>query len=147
MASSAAGRIPSDLAAWTRAGTAFSAAGPMLPRAFADHWRTLASRSFRQRMRAGTASFAGAIGKRFVYVPMPVAIAKALFTPKPVQGFFGLPREALDYFDDAVWHDATQATRELAGLGIECPSLADYVPQLVAFYRRHRETVRRSAMI
>jgi thioester reductase-like protein len=91
--------------------------------------------------------FARAIGKRFVYVPVPRAMAKAFFTPKPVQKFFGLPPEALDYFDDPVRHDATQATRELAALGIECPSLADYVPQLVAFYRQHKETVRRSAII
>jgi thioester reductase-like protein len=91
--------------------------------------------------------FAGAIGKKFVYVPMPMAIARAFFTPKPVQRFFGLPPQALDYFDDPVRHDATQATRALAALGIECPNLADYVPRLVAFYRRHRETVRRSAMI
>ena len=91
--------------------------------------------------------FAGAIGKKFVYVPVPIAMAKAFFTPRPVQSFFGLPPEALDYFDDPVRHDATQATRELAALGIECPSLADYVPKLVAFYRQHKHTVRRSAMI
>jgi len=91
--------------------------------------------------------FARAIGKKFVYVPVPIAMAKAFFTPRPVQNFFGLPPEALDYFDDPVRHDATQATRELAALGIECPSLADYLPKLVAFYRQHKETVRRSAMI
>ena len=91
--------------------------------------------------------FARAIGKTFVYVPLPLAMAKAFFAPKRVQTFFGLPKEALDYFDDPVLHDASQATRELAALGIACPSLADYVPRLVDFYRRHRETVRRSAMI
>jgi thioester reductase-like protein len=91
--------------------------------------------------------FAEAIGKRFVQVPVPMGIAKALFGPVPVQRFFGMPKEALDYFDDPVRHDATLATRDLGELGISCPRLADYVTHLVAFYRSHREGVRRGAMI
>ena len=55
--------------------------------------------------------FAEAIGKSFVYLPVPMAVAKAFFSPKPVQRFFGMPLEALDYFDDPVRHDTTQATQ------------------------------------
>jgi thioester reductase-like protein len=91
--------------------------------------------------------FAEAIGKSFVHVPVPMAVAKAFFAPKPVQRFFGMPQQALDYFDDPVRHDTTLATRDLAELGIECPRLADYVPRLVAFYLAHRDSVRREAMI
>jgi thioester reductase-like protein len=91
--------------------------------------------------------FAEAIGKRFAYVPVPMAVAKAFFAPKPVQRFFGMPRETLDYFDDPVRHDTTQATHDLGEVGLECPRLADYIPRLVAFYRAHRGTVRRGAMI
>jgi thioester reductase-like protein len=91
--------------------------------------------------------FAHAAGKKFAYLPVPMAVAKALFAPRLVQGFFGMPPQALDYFDDAVRHDATQATKDLAELGVECPHLADYVPTLVAFYRQHKDTVRQSAMI
>ncbi len=91
--------------------------------------------------------FAEAIGKRFVYLPVPMAAAKALFAPKPVQRFFGLPQQALDYFDDPVRHDTAQATQDLGELGIECPRLADYIPKLVAFYRAHRDDVRREAMV
>src|SRR6266540_4268738 len=96
MASSAAGRIPSDFAAWTRAGTAFSAAGPMLPRAFADHWRTFPSRSLRERIRAGTASLAcGPMFSRAMAAPTRtestgsprvaarVGTAARPFSPKP----------------------------------------------------------------
>jgi thioester reductase-like protein len=90
--------------------------------------------------------FAEAIGKTFAYVPVPMAVAKAFFAPKPVQRFFGMPLQALDYFDDPVRHDTAQATQDLGELGIECPRLADYLPRLVAFYRSHRETVRREAM-
>jgi thioester reductase-like protein len=91
--------------------------------------------------------FAEAIGKSFLYVPVPMALAKATFAPKPVQRFFGLPVQALDYFDDPVRHDTTQATKDLAELGIECPRLAHYLPRLVTFYAAHRDEVRREAMV
>ena len=91
--------------------------------------------------------FAEAIGKSFVQVPVPMRVAKALFSPRPVQRFFGMPQEALDYFDDPVRHDTTQASQDLGELGIECPRLAEYIPRLVAFYRDHRDAVRREAMI
>jgi thioester reductase-like protein len=91
--------------------------------------------------------FAEAIDKRFVQVPVPLPVARAFFSPRPVQRFFGMPAEALDYFDDPVRHDTTQASRDLGELGIECPRLGDYVANLVAFYRSHREEVRREAMI
>jgi len=57
------------------------------------------------------------------------------------------PAEALDYFDDAARHDATEATADLRALGLECPSFADYVPRLVDFYLRQRNEVRSEAMI
>jgi thioester reductase-like protein len=91
--------------------------------------------------------FARAIGKSFAQVPVPLAVARTLFAPKPVQRFFGLPVQALDYFDDPVRHDTTVASEDLAPLGIACPRLADYVSRLVAFYRTHREGVRSEAMV
>jgi thioester reductase-like protein len=91
--------------------------------------------------------FAAAIGKTFAFVPVPMSVAKALFAPKPVQRFFGMPVQALDYFDDPVRHDTTQATKDLGELGIECPRLEDYLPRLVSFYRAHRDDVRTGAMV
>jgi thioester reductase-like protein len=91
--------------------------------------------------------FAKAIDKKFVQVPVPLRVARAFFSPRPVQRFFGMPVEALDYFDDPVRHDTSLATRDLGELGIECPRLADYLPRLVEFYRAHREQIRREAMI
>jgi uncharacterized protein YbjT (DUF2867 family) len=89
---------------------------------------------------------AEAIGKRFAFVPVPMAVAKAFFFPGPVQRFFGMPVQALDYFDDPARHDTAEATKDLDALGIECPRLADYLPRLVSYYGAHRETVRRGAM-
>jgi thioester reductase-like protein len=91
--------------------------------------------------------FARELGKRFAYVPVPKAVARALFAPKPVQRYFGMPVQTLDYFDHPCRYDTTQATRDLSPLGVECPPLASYAARLVAFYRAHRDAVRRSAMV
>jgi len=90
--------------------------------------------------------FARSIGKRFVQVPVPLGLARAVFHPRFVQSFFGMPKEALDYFDDPVRHDTTASVRALSPLGIECPPLRDYIGTLVGFYRTHRSSVRREAM-
>ena len=80
-------------------------------------------------------------------MPVPLTVARAFFSPSPVQRFFGMPVQALDYFDDPVRHDTEVASHDLGELGIECPALADYIPQLVAFYREHRDGVRSEAMV
>jgi thioester reductase-like protein len=91
--------------------------------------------------------FARALGKRFAYVPVPPALARAAFKPRVVQRFFGMPVETLDYFDHPCRYDAAQATADLAPLGVRCPRFPDYVDRLVAFYRAKREEVRRTAMV
>jgi thioester reductase-like protein len=90
---------------------------------------------------------ARALGKRFLYPPVPLAAAQALFAPRPVQRFFGMPVQALEYFGNQCRYDTSNATRDLAALGVRCPPLGDYVDKLVAFYRQRRGQVRREAMI
>jgi thioester reductase-like protein len=87
------------------------------------------------------------LGKRFVYLPVPKGVAKALFAPRLVQRHFGMPVQTLDYFDHPCRYDTTQASRDLGAMGLACPSLPSYVGRLVAFYRAHRDGVRRSAMV
>jgi thioester reductase-like protein len=91
--------------------------------------------------------FARALGKRFLYVPVPPALARAAFKPRAVQRFFGMPVETLDYFDHPCRYDASQATADLAPLGVRCPRFPEYVDKLVAFYREKRDSVRRQAMV
>ena len=93
-----------------------------------------------------TDMFAEAFGKRYLYVRVPLRVARACLGPSGVQRYFGLTPETLDYFHDAVRHDTAQATRDLGALGVECPRLADYLPKLIDFYRAHREGVRHGAM-
>jgi thioester reductase-like protein len=91
--------------------------------------------------------FAKALGKSYVFAPVPLALAKLLFAPGLVQRFFGMPVETLDYFDHPCRYDASQATADLAALGVSCPSFSEYAQRLVAFYRDKRGAVRREAMI
>jgi thioester reductase-like protein len=91
--------------------------------------------------------FARCLGKSFIYVPVPRLLAKRFFAPRPVQRFFGMPAEHLDYFDHPCRYDATEATRDLMAMGIVCPSFPDYVDKLVQFYCARKGTVRREAMI
>ena len=90
--------------------------------------------------------FARALGKRFLFVPVPKAAARALLSPAPVRRWLGMPIQALDYFDHPCTYDAARATADLAPLGVACPRFADYVDPLVAFYLAHRGQVRREAM-
>jgi hypothetical protein len=90
--------------------------------------------------------FARALGKRFLFVPVPKAVARAALSPGPVRSWLGMPIQALDYFDHPCTYDASQATADLALLGVKCPRLPDYVDRLVTFYRAHRGQVRREAM-
>lgn len=91
--------------------------------------------------------FARALGKSFVYTPLPLLAARMLFRPSPVQRFFGMPMQSLDYFDHPCRYDASQATADLATHGVACPRFADYVQRLVAFYLEKKGRVRREAMI
>jgi thioester reductase-like protein len=90
--------------------------------------------------------FARALGRKLAFVPLPRGVARALLSPGPIRRYFGLPLEALDYFDHPCTYDATQATADLAVLGVSCPRLPDYVDRLVTFYRSRRGQVRREAM-
>ncbi len=91
--------------------------------------------------------FAKALGKQFLYVPVPTVVAKLLFSPKPVQSYFGMPAVTVEYFDHPVRYDATQAAADLEPFGVACPHFADYAQTLVAFYRKHVEKITRGAMI
>lgn len=87
------------------------------------------------------------MGKSFALVPVPKAVAKAVFGPARVQKYFGMPVQTLDYFDHPCRYDTTQATADLQAAGVACPPFPSYVHQMVAFYRAHRDGVRRAAMV
>ena len=60
---------------------------------------------------------ARALGKSFAFAPVPGAVARALFAPAAVQRFFGVPVEALDYFDHDCRYDTTAGIARSRGAG------------------------------
>ncbi len=57
----------------------------------------------------------------------------------PVARYVGIPASAVEYFVHPTHYDTTAATRDLAGSGIACPAVPDYLPTLVRFMREHAE--------
>ena len=74
-------------------------------------------------------------------------LARALFSPRAVQRFFGMPVQTLEYFAEQSQYDTTNASRDLAPLGVRCPPLPEYMGRLVDFYRQKRGQVRKEAMV
>ena len=90
---------------------------------------------------------AKSIGKSFVFVPVPLPIAKLAFLAPPVVRWLGMPGQTLDYFDHPVHYDGAQAVKDLARFGLACPPFRSYVQRLVAFWKKKRAEITRGAMI
>ncbi len=89
---------------------------------------------------------ARSIGKSFLFVPVPLPIARLVFSVPQVPGLLGMPGQTLDYFDHPVHYDAARATHDLARFGVKCPDFEEYVPRLVAFWKKKRSEITRGAM-
>jgi thioester reductase-like protein len=87
-----------------------------------------------------------ALGKSFVYLPVPLPIAKLLFAPKKIQQLFGMPSQTLDYFDHPVEYDSTQAVHDLKKFGVSCPRFSDYAQTLIRYYLQKVNEGKRGAM-
>ena len=77
-----------------------------------------------------------AVGKRGIRVPLPRRLttwALGTIEPLPLRGH---PGRAVDYFVHPTHYDTDAAERDLAGGGIACPPVADYLPTLVRFMPR-----------
>jgi hypothetical protein len=80
------------------------------------------------------------VGVRGVRVRLPHLLAGwTLRHVDPVERWLGIPATAVEYFRHPTHYDTTLATADLAGSGVACPRLTDYMPQLVEFLRTHRD--------
>jgi hypothetical protein len=78
--------------------------------------------------------------RRGLRVPLPRRLTQlALERVGPLQRFVGIPAAAVPYFAHPTHYDTTNAGRELAGSGIECPAVPTYLAKLVDFLRDHRD--------
>jgi thioester reductase-like protein len=85
-------------------------------------------------------TFASRLGKRVVWVPLPLAPTRALVGTVPLmERALGLPAESLDYFASPTTYSTTHAVTDLAATGLRCPRFADYADRLLDFMLDHPE--------
>ncbi len=90
--------------------------------------------------REVAAIFAEHLGKRLVWVPLPLGVTRRLLGTVPgLEWVTGLPAELLDYFATPTTYDTTNTVTDLAGTGVSCPRFASYAATLLAFMDDHPE--------
>ena len=68
-------------------------------------------------------AFAARLGKRVVWVPLPLSLTRAVVSLPLAERLMGLPVESLDYFASPTTYDTTHTTTDLAGIGRDLPAL------------------------
>jgi nucleoside-diphosphate-sugar epimerase len=92
-------------------------------------------------------TFARHLGKRLVWVPLPLGVTKATLTTVPgLERLLGLPAELLDYFAASTTYATDHTLEDLAGTGVACPPFESYAGSLLDFMERHPE-IDASAMV
>ncbi|QSS98661.1 SDR family oxidoreductase [Pontibacillus sp. ALD_SL1] len=77
------------------------------------------------------------LGKKPSYTLPTSVVYKTLSVPS-FRRWVQVERETLDYFQLKAVYNCNQSYEHLKGSGIECPNLADYLQQEVAYYKEHR---------
>jgi thioester reductase-like protein len=81
-----------------------------------------------------------ATGRRGVRVPLPRKLTTwSLRHVDALERYLGIPADAVDYFVHPTHYDTAGTDRDLAGSGVACPAVPDYLPTLVRFMVEHRE--------
>jgi thioester reductase-like protein len=92
-------------------------------------------------------SFAKGLGKRVIWVRLPLGITRTVLGSVPgLERLLGLPAEGLDYFASPTTYPTTNTVAELAGTGVECPPFESYAGRLLDFMVDHPE-IDSSAMV
>ena len=85
-------------------------------------------------------TFAARLGKRVLWVPLPLRPTHTLIDRVPgVEHLLGLPAEAVDYFASPTTYSTHNTTADLEGTGVSCPPFEEYAGRLVDFMRAHGE--------
>ena len=91
-------------------------------------------------VREVVATFARILGKRVVWVPVPVWLTKAALGHVPgLERLLGLPAESLEYSTSPTTYATTNTLADLRGTDLRCPAFADYAERLLEFMREHPE--------
>ena len=98
-------------------------------------------------VRTLTRLMARALGRSYLYAPLPLPLVHAAVSLPGVSSLLGLIPESIAYFGHRCRYDATQAKADLATLGLQCPKVEAYIDKIVAFFRANRDSVRKTAMV
>ena len=81
-----------------------------------------------------------ATGRRGIRVRLPHRLTTwSLAHVQPLARWIGIPASAVEYFVHPTHYDTAETDRLLAGSGVACPPVADYLPNLVRFMTAHRD--------
>lgn len=85
-------------------------------------------------------TFARHLGKRVVWVPLPLGLTRTLVGSVPgMERLLGLPAEVVDYFASPTTYSTTNTTTDLAPSGLVCPDFESYAGRLLEFRAAHPE--------
>jgi thioester reductase-like protein len=85
-------------------------------------------------------TFARRLGKRVVWVPMPLGVTRRVVGSVPgLERLIGLPAEVLDYYDSPTSYSTTNTVTDLAGTGLTCPPFQSYADRLIDYMLAHPE--------
>jgi thioester reductase-like protein len=85
-------------------------------------------------------TFAAHLGKRVVWLPLPLGLTRLLVGEVPfMERLLGLPAEALDYFASPTTYSTAHTRADLSAAGLVCPRFESYAPRLLDFMTRHPE--------
>jgi len=80
------------------------------------------------------------LGKRMVWLPIPVSVVRGLLDTVPgMELLTGLPAETLDYFAFPTTYGTRHTVADLEGTGVSCPRFRDYADKLLDFMADHPE--------
>jgi thioester reductase-like protein len=98
-------------------------------------------------VRTLTRLMAKALGRSYIFVPLPLSLVRAAVSISLVKETLGLIPESIAYFGHRCRYDASQAKADLATLGLSCPPVEAYIHVIVRFFRANRDRVRKTAMV
>jgi thioester reductase-like protein len=85
-------------------------------------------------------TFAGRLGRRVVWVRLPVGLTRSLVGGVPgMERLLGLPAEALEYFASPTTYATSNTTDHLQGTGLACPAFPSYADRLLDYMLEHPE--------
>ncbi len=98
-------------------------------------------------VRTLTRLMAKALGRSYLFVPLPLSLVRAAVSIPLVKSTLGLIPESIAYFGHRCRYDASLAKAALATLGLTCPPVETYIDNIVRFFRANRDRVRKTAMV